>query len=323
MTAGDSIHDRGEFGMIDRIRTMLGAGSAIVGIGDDAAVLDVGAPEYLLATVDMLVQGVHFPDVLDSDSLGKQALAISLSDIAAMGGTPSAALISLALPAETPSAFVDGLYAGLSAEATRFGVAIVGGNMSSTPGPITIDVLVLGRVPPTEVLLRSGAEPGDILAVSGTLGERAAERLMQEHNPDHPYSATPEPRVSLGRALAAGRLAHAAIDLSDGLGSDLRHLAERSQVGAVLYEKQLPISSVTRQVAAERQEEATELALYGGEDYELLLAIPPDRIVAAIDAAGSVALHAVGLVLDERDGISLERADGRRVELAARGWQHF
>jgi thiamine-monophosphate kinase len=91
----------------------------------------------------------------------------------------------------------------------------------------------------------------------------------------------------------------------------------------VLYEKQLPISSVTRQVAAERQEEATDLALYGGEDYELLLAIPPDRIVAAIDAAGSVALHAVGLVLDERDGISLERADGRRVELAARGWQHF
>jgi thiamine-monophosphate kinase len=166
----ESIGALGEFGLIERIRNLIGPTTAVVGIGDDAAVLDVGSPDYLLATADMLVQGVHFGDDADPETLGRHALAVNLSDIAAMGGTPTFALTSLALPNSTTQGFAEGLYLGLRAEARRFDVAIVGGNISSTEGPVVIDVTLLGVVPRDELLLREGAQPGDALVVSGVLG---------------------------------------------------------------------------------------------------------------------------------------------------------
>ena len=323
MTQGLRVGDLGEFGLIDRLATLLGPSRAVVGIGDDTAVIDLDGPEYLLATVDMLVEGVHFQADIDGLVLGRRAMAVNLSDIAAMGGAPIFALVSIALPSPTLLEFVDRLYLGLQEQGRRFGAEVVGGNVTSTPGPFAIDVVLVGRVPRDEVILREGAQPDDRLLVSGSLGGPAARRLLSGRESAVPPAEPPEPRIALARALATLHLAHAGIDLSDGLGSDLHHLAARSSVGAVLYEDRLPISSSTRRIAQELGTNATELALYGGEDYELLFAVPPDRINDAIEAAGGVPLHDVGRVLEPQEGVVLERADGTRAPLEPRGWTHF
>lgn len=323
MASDETIPDLGEFGLIDRIHELVGTGGAVVGIGDDAAVLDVGSPEYLLATVDMLVEGVHFPNDADPFDLGRRALAVNLSDIAAMGGTPTFALVSLALPAGTPTQFVETLYLGLRDEARAFGVSLVGGNMTSTRGPLAVDVTLLGRVPRGEVLRRSGARPGDLLVVSGTLGERTAQRLLHERDPASPPASVPEPRIALGRALASGGLARAAIDLSDGLGSDLHHLARQSGVGAVLRSPPFPISLETFNAATHLGLDPLQLALYGGEDYELLLAIPPDRFNEAFSAANGVTLHVVGEITESGEGVRMQHPNGESWPVEARGWRHF
>jgi thiamine-monophosphate kinase len=323
MSREESIEGLGEFGLIDRIGQLVGPSEAVVGIGDDAAVLDLGEPDYLLATVDMLVERIHFPQDADARDLGRRALAVNLSDIAAMGGIPRFALVSLALPEKTPKARVERLFEGLRDEGNRYGVSIVGGNITSTPGPLAIDVTLLGRVPRDEVLLRSGARPGDLLVVSGTLGQRAAQRLLHDRVPSAPPPGVPEPRIGLGRALAAAGLAHAAIDISDGVGSDLHHLASRSGVGALVEGARLPISGETQRAAGRLWLDPLQLALFGGEDYELLLAIPPDRLDAAIDAAGAVPLRAIGQVTARGAGVVLQSPNGESRPLEARGWKHF
>ena len=281
----------------------------------------------------MLVEEVHFRlQWITGFDLGRQALAVNLSDIAAMGGRPTFALASIAVSAETRLRFVEDVYRGMRHEANLYRVGIVGGNTARTRGPITLDVTLLGEVRKSDVLLRQGAEVGDVLAVTGFLGDAAAARFRAEKGIDSNdrdgtarvrRNLVPEPRVDAGQALAAGHLVHAMMDISDGLGSDIHHLAEASRVGSVIYEENLPISLETRRVADRLGQAPRDLALYGGEDYELLVALPEESLDRAREALGSLPLHEVGTVLPRDQGVLLETIAGKREPLLPRGWKHF
>jgi thiamine-monophosphate kinase len=317
MTGEPRLADIGEFGLIDRVSALVGQPDAVIGIGDDTAVLDTGGPEYTLATVDMRVEGVHFTADADRRSAGRWAMVSNISDIAAMGGSPAYALISLAVNPEIAIREIEQLYAGLIEEARRFGVCVVGGNVTRTSGPLCVDVTLLGHVPRNEVVLRRGAVPGDVLLVSGSLGGQAAARLSGR------TVDPPTPQVHLGRRLAAARLVHAMIDLSDGLGSDVHHLAVCSGVGARLTEGMLPLGPGVAEIARELGMRPRDLALFGGEDYELLMAVAPQYVGAAMAASHPEALTAVGSIVAAEEGVSLETADGRREALLPGGWRHF
>lgn len=333
MSRQQTLADIGEFGLIDRIASIVGETGAVIGIGDDTAVVDLHTGDYLLATVDMLVEGVHFRRAtIGAFELGRRALAITLSDIAAMGGSPSFALTSIAASPDTPLRFVEDLYRGIRFEGEGVGVGLIGGNTTRTAGPITLDVTLLGTVPRNEAVRRRGAQPGDALVVTGLLGEAAARRLLL----DHPHLmeagdfteflsryAVPEPRISAGRDLAARHLAHAMLDISDGLASDLHHLTQASAVGAVIYEENLPISTTARSIAGLVGLNPSELALFGGEDYELLFAVAENAVDDARAAVGRLPLYVVGTVLAPEHGLLLERFGGAREPLPARGWTHF
>jgi thiamine-monophosphate kinase len=319
MTSGPSVQNLGEFGLIDRLIHILGDGDLEVGIGDDTAVIDRPGAEQLLATVDMLVEGVHFTlDGLHPFALGRRALAVNLSDIAAMGGNPLFALVSLALPPDRPARLIVDLYRGLRHEAAAFHTSIVGGNLAGTAGPLVIDLALVGEVARGRAVLRSGAREGDILAVTGVLGAAAAERLSGRQ-----ASWVPQPRLRAGKALADAGLAHAMIDLSDGLGGDVHHLAQASGVGAVIEEDALPIAIGARRLAEDNNLDPYELALYGGEDYELLIAMSEDAVERARSLLGPVPLTIVGTVLAAGQGITVEHVGGTRDPLEARGWAHF
>jgi thiamine-monophosphate kinase len=335
------ISQLGEFPLIDRIAQIAAVEreDVIVGIGDDVAVLEGSGSEWILAKVDCQVEGVHFlRDAISPRQLGRKALAVNLSDIAAIGGQALYALVSLALADDTEVAWVDELYRGLRQEGDTFGVAVVGGNMARSPGGAFVDVFVLGRVRPEHVLLRSGARPGDQVLVTGRIGESAAGLQLLLH-PDRAPGLSPEerqmlldrhctPTPRLREASVMARLggATAAIDLSDGLSSDVGHICERSEVGVRLWAERLPISAATRQVAAEGARTPYALALEGGEDYELCFTAPPARakaLSAAIEAETGTPVTIVGEILPLDRGRTLVLPDGNEVELEARGWQHW
>ncbi len=325
-----ALHDVGEFSLINRIVSIVGSGEAVVGIGDDTAVLDQPGDEYVLATIDMLVEDVHFRFGGPEEAIGRRAMSVNISDIAAMGGTPRYALVSLALPPSMDLNRAEAIIRGLSAEGRQFGVQVVGGNVTRTSGPAIVDIALLGSVPKGAILLRSTALPGDTLAVTGPLGERAAARLA--HEAGLPWFqgagnwldlALPRPRVAQGKLIAGSGLAHAMMDLSDGLGSDLRRLTDASAVGAVLYSASLPISGLTRSVGAALHQSAVDLALYGGEDYELLVALPAAAVAHLQQCLGDHHLYVVGTVLPAVEGIALEGEDGVRCALSDEGWRHF
>lgn len=329
------VRDLGEFALINRLAALTGAdGGVVVGIGDDAAVLDTGGPRLLLATIDIQVEGRHFRrDRIAAERLGRRTAAVNLSDIGAMGGAPRWALPSLVLPPDLDVAWVEDLYRGLAVELGRFGAVMVGGNLSGGE-QIVIDLALLGEVERGRVLRRDGARPGDVVLVTGTLGASAAGRYALDAglDPADPPVAplveahlTPTPRVREGQALAATGLVTAAIDLSDGLSSDLGHLCDASGVGAEVNAARLPLSAETRTLAARLGLDPVGLALVGGEDYELLLTAPPPAVpelVAAVRVATGVPLTAIGAITPAAAGRWLLH-DGRRLPLAASGWDHF
>jgi thiamine-monophosphate kinase len=327
------LSDVGEFGLIDRIREIADTGGSVVGIGDDAAVIDVGTDTYMLASVDMLVEDVHFLlDEIEPFELGRRSLAVNISDIAAMGGVPRFALTSVALRPEIAVSFLDDLYEGIRSEGKPFDIGLVGGNVARTAGPLTIDVTLLGEVPKDELVLRKGAQIGDTLAVTGFLGDRGGARLLRERLGDQTdaqfgdhqkHHAVPKPRVAAARSLAKGHLVHAMLDISDGLASDIRHLAQSSAVGAVVFEEKLPVSVTTRRIAKALDVAPAELALYAGEDYELLMALPPESVEKAKALLGRLPLRVIGEVLFQDQGVLIERAGGVREPLEVRGWTHF
>jgi thiamine-monophosphate kinase len=321
----------GELGLIERIARIVGSTSVVVGIGDDAAVIDRPGDAYLLATVDMLVENVHFRTVsMGAGELGQRAIEINASDIAAMGGAPDYALISLALPPHLEVAFVDELFEGLLTSSSRHGVQIVGGNLTRTAGPITVDVTLLGSITKSDLVTRRGACIGDVLAVTGTLGEAAAARILGGLDSQSDESeladrltrpVVPHARVAEGQALARAHLAHAMIDISDGLSTDLWHLCEASEVGVVVEEAALPMTSRTRWAASQLSRSAVELALSGGEDYELLVAIAGADLPKARQLG--IDLTPIGRVVPHSNGLSMRSADGSERELRALGWSHF
>jgi thiamine-monophosphate kinase len=326
-----TLRDIGEFGLIDRLMAIVGPGDAAIGIGDDAAALGLGGPDYLLATVDMMVEGVHFrlPSSPATD-IGRRAIAVNVSDIAAMGGEPRHALISIAVSPDLELTVLEEIYQGLADEAEQYGTSIIGGNTSRTTGPLAIDIVLLGTVPKGEIVRRSGARTGDVLAVTGTLGERAALHLARDAGLDlRPWrewvgtAAVPRPRVAAARALASRHLAHAMLDLSDGLAGDVHHLCAASRVGAVVDAEHLPVSPQVNAICRALGENPVDLALGGGEDYELLVALAPTAVDLAREIVAPLPLHVVGDVVDADEGITLAGPRGRQGLSAAQSWRHF
>ncbi len=334
---GETIQALGEFGLIARLtRGLRARPDVLVGVGDDCAVLDLDGDTVLLATCDALVDGSQFLQrVATPTQIGRRVLAVNLSDIASMGGAPRYALVSLFLPTDLPVAFLDGLYLGLQSEAWAYGAVIVGGNIVGSP-TFGLDITLLGQARRDQVILRSGARPGDALLVTGALGEAAAGLHLLLH-PETPApeavaerlkdaQLTPVPRVPEGRLLASLGVVTAMLDISDGLAADLGHLCEQSKVGARLDEVALPIADDVRQVARRTGQDALDWALTGGEDYQLLFTAPPaavPRIIETLQIATGTPVTVIGAILSPEAGMTLRAQDGSIQPLAPRGWDHL
>ncbi len=307
--------------LIERIRRAArrGSRSAGVGIGDDCAVLRMAGGHEVLVTTDFSLEDVHFRrEWHPADTVGHRCLARGLSDIAAMGGIPRAAFLSLALPPELPQGWVDQFVGGLLKLAKRYSVPLAGGDTAQSPAGILADIVVLGSTPAGKAVLRSGAKPGDLLYVTGTLGSSAAalnrlrdgEKLTPKSHLKHFY---PEPRLAVGQFLREKKLASAMIDISDGLSTDLGHICDESKTGAVVYADALP-------VADRLGDDGLQLALHGGEEYELLFTARPDRRIPK-QIAG-VPITQIGEIVGGRQ-MKLAKADGRTEILRPAGWEHF
>ncbi|HSQ70014.1 MAG TPA: thiamine-phosphate kinase [Steroidobacteraceae bacterium] len=314
----------GEFDLIERYFNRPGRREGVLlGVGDDAALLELPPGQCLVAATDTLVEGRHFPCGAPPESIGHQCLAVNLSDLAAMGADPAWALLSLCMP-EARAEWLQRFATGLLALAERYGVALVGGD--TVRGPLVLGVTALGVVPPGEALRRSGARPGDELFVSGWPGESAAglELLQRDSgsagtDPLARRFLFPEPRLGLGRALRG--LASAAMDVSDGLLGDLEKLCRASSVSATLELDQLPVSPVL--AARFPPERAEQFILHGGDDYELLFTLPPGaRSAEQLQRLlGACVVHRIGRIGGGR-GVSCLR-DGRSVGMPQGGYDHF
>lgn len=299
-----------------------------LGIGDDAAIVEVPAGEQLVVAVDTLVAGVHFPDAATAADIGYKALAVNLSDLAAMGATPRWATLALTLP-QPDESWVAEFARGFFALAQQHDVELVGGD--TTRGPLCVSVQILGTVPQGEALPRSGARGGDRVFVSGTLGDAGlALRLLQQGG-DCTEDARaqldaclhrPQPRVQLGERLRG--VASAAIDVSDGLLADLAHVLDRSGVGACVNVDAVPRSIAFRSCVAPTQSDWLDLPLAAGDDYELCFTAAPARAAAvrALAQALSVPITDIG-VIEAEPGLRCRRDDGSEYEPAQRGYEHF
>ncbi len=327
------VSNLGEFGLIERIRLSLSEPDprVIVGIGDDVAVLEGPGEMLLLATCDIQVEGVHFlRSLITPYELGRKALAINLSDIASMGGIPDFALISLAFPPDTDLDFVDELYRGLKEEATEAGVRIVGGNMARLPERFAVDIFLLGRVERDLFLTRRGARPGDLLMVTGTLGDSAAGLALllkgvceEKFTPLYRAHLTPKAKLREGRALALGKLATSAIDVSDGLARDVGHICDESNVGVVIRAADIPLSEELREAAYLLGEDPYLWAIAGGEDYQLLFTAPPEKASEIRQALHPTPVTEIGVILHPEEGRFILMPDGSKRALRPEGWDHF
>jgi thiamine-monophosphate kinase len=307
-----------EFELIARLTKSLPANkNVVVGAGDDCAVLDLGVPEKLfLFKTDAVVEGIHFTRETPPEKIGRKALARCLSDIAAMAGTPTAALVTIALPKDFDAEFVSKIYDGLNALAEKTGVAIVGGETTTNPERILISVALLGTVPRGKQILRSGAKPGDAIFVTGELGGSLAGRHLDF-----------EPRLAEARWLAEHFSIRAMLDLSDGLAGDLRHILTAGKVGAEILKSALPVSRTAKLRAKESSlaKPAALAALTDGEDFELLFTIASQDAVKLLDAWKNkfpqLKLSCIGKII-AGDGIWVRDKNGPH-KFNAHGYEHF
>ncbi len=323
------VWELGEFGLIELIAKTVGKAKShdlVVGIGDDTAAWRTDK-SIQLGTTDILIQNVHFTlDIATWRELGWKALAVNISDIAAMGGTPSFAMVSLGLPAETEVDNVVELYRGMKEIASEFDVDIVGGNISRAP-VVIIDVSLVGKTSGA-LLTRSAAAPGDQITVTGYLGLSAAglKILKSKRKLDlktisffREAHLRPCPRVAEGQVLVQHGV-KAAIDLSDGLLSDLTHICKASRVGARVWTNKLPIHPLLKSAF---KKESLGLALSGGEDYELLFTAKNDAI-AKLKKIMSIQITVIGEIVDDKQGqITLLNSQGKVVKRDETGWDHF
>lgn len=353
---GTSVADLTERALIARLQARLPSSPdwLTVGVGDDAAVVETVRNRLEVLTVDALVEGVHFDRAFTPPSaIGHRALAVNLSDLAAMGATPRLGLLSFALPGAFPLDDFDQMIAGLMDLAARFRLTIAGGNLTRINGPLVLDVTVAGTIKRRQVLTRRGARPGDDLYVTGSIGAAAAglQKLQEDAEKAEdakaytdqcsgsplassaPSAASaldecihrylyPEPRVRLGMLLGRNRAASACMDLSDGLGEAVHQMAEASLVGAIVDADALPIDQAAKQWFEARGCDATHASLTGGDDYELLFAVRPAlrRRLAAAERHGDAPLTRIGTCTADR--FVLVRRNGTEQPLP-RGFSHF
>jgi thiamine-monophosphate kinase len=307
-----------EFELIARLTKSLPSNESVVaGAGDDCAVLDLGVPDKLiLFKTDAVVEGVHFRAETPPEKIGRKALARCLSDIAAMAGTPTAALVTIALPEKFDAEFVAKIYGGLNALAEKSGVAVVGGETTTNPGRILISIALLGTVPRGKQILRSGAKAGDAIFVTGELGGSLAEKHLEF-----------EPRLAEARWLAEHFSIHAMLDLSDGLAGDLRHVLNASKAGAEILKPAVPVSRAAklRAKAGSTAKPAFAAALTDGEDFELLFTVASRDAVKLMDAWKTqfpkLKLSCIGKIV-AGDGILIRDRHGSH-KLNAHGYVHF
>lgn len=325
-----SLPELGEFGLIGLISRKVPAAPTVpVGIGDDAAAFQWHNGSIGLVTTDMLVEAVHFDlSFCDPVRLGRKTLAVNLSDIAAMGGNPSCFLLSLALPETISVNFIDEFTTGMLRLAAEFGVTLIGGDTCASRGGLVISVTLYGEQEPGKIVRRSGARPGDLIFVTGTLGDSALglELLRKGHREGYCIDRhlDPSPRVREGRALAEAGLPTAMIDVSDGLLSDLGHVVRSSGVGARLHLEKIPCSQEFASLLESTANEGYALALGGGEDYELLFTAPSHRrneIITLLSNYGTPVTE-IGEITANH-GIVVLSPEGEAVSILKPGYDHF
>ncbi len=332
------VGELGEFALIARLERVLqgSAGPQVVhSIGDDCAVVRPSPGAEFILTTDTQEENVHFRrDWSSAQDIGWRCLAVNVSDIAAMAGVPLGAVVALSLPATLDVAFVEGLYEGMQALAHAYGCPIIGGNVSKASEHLSVTITVLGEVPWGQAVYRSGAQVGDDIWVTGSLGGAKAglEALL---HPDGVVDLTlhhvltryrrPRPRLPEAQYLRQHAMLHSLLDLSDGLSSDLRHICEASGVAAQLDAEAIPVDEDACQVAQTLEADPLMYALHGGEDFELCLTAPPGviaNIQTTFERQFNCALVRVGTI-QAGTGVTLRQNDGASVPLPARGYDHF
>jgi len=334
----ETISELGEFGLIERLRAACPEGSSpdvLIGIGDDTAAIRLDDRHALLATCDIQVQDVHFQlDMISPEHLGRRAMTVNISDIAAMGGQPTYALVSMALPSDLPVATFEAIFSGMRAQMAEYSAGIIGGNLARTSGKLVIDVFMMGRVAVPQMMTRRGAQPGDDIYLTGEPGRSSVGfAVLNKYGAAFPEEFTdvvqahrqPVPRVREGMEIAQCGAATAMIDVSDGLAGDLAHICRESKVAAEMYQDEIPCAHVVRAAAVAVGENPWHYILYGGEDYELLFTARPgseEKILRITEQCGT-RLHKIGRILPPEGGLKLVKANGTRVDLHAEGWNHF
>lgn len=311
-----------EFSLIYRhFRPLAGPGA--LDLGDDAAILTPPAGRELVIAADAMVAGVHFLPNDKPDLIARKLLRTNLSDLAAMGATPLGYLMTVSVPRDTPDAWFAGFAAGLAQDQREYGIFLLGGDTTSTPGPVSLALTILGHVAPGQALRRTGARPGDGIWVSGTIGDGALGLLAATGKLADPTGhladryRLPQPRIALGQRLYG--IATAAMDVSDGLVQDLGHLCRAGGLAAEIDAVRVPLSAPAREAGQ------LERCLTGGDDYELLLAVPPDRAAALAQAASAsgVPVTYIGLFETGSPAVIVRAADGTAMPVGSAGWSHF
>ena len=337
----ETLSDLGEFGLIDRLNTLIRREGAkadrlSLGIGDDAACFRCREGFEVLVTCDSMIEGRHYlSGHITPQDLGRRAMAINISDIGAMGGRPLYALISLGLQGDTQIPYVEAMYRGFLLELNPLEAAIIGGNLTKTVHDTFIDITLIGEVEKGKMIRRSTARKGDAILITGYPGQAAAglELLLQvesgEDLGDHPLVSalnTPSHRAREGRAVALSGCATAMIDTSDGFLGDLGHICEESGVGAVLIREKLPISNDLTKASKRLGKDPYDFVLGGSDDYELIITCEPekvDRVRASIGRLTHDPVSEVGRITDAADGIRLILPGGEARLMTPSGWDHF
>jgi thiamine-monophosphate kinase len=325
-----TLADVGELEFIRHIRDMMPAegGDIIRSAGDDCLVVRSPGEGLLLFTVDTFVDGIHFtPDYFSFEQIGMRCMAASVSDIAAMSGTPLYSLLSLSMPPETLYDDSLGLFSGLAQKGCSYGCPIAGGETTATPGPLTITITVIGKVEENRVILRSGAQPGDSIFVTGYSGDAMAGLLAFENRAKgfdtlKKKFISPEARIDLSRALSEKFKINSMIDLSDGIASDLGHICEESSCGAQINAELIPLSPDMKQLTSGYGKDPVHFALSSGEDYELLFTSSDPEISDKDDILGCP-ITRIGTITGKKGELILQNEQGMKEKILMKGYEHF
>jgi thiamine-monophosphate kinase len=330
------LDELGEFALIERITAgaLLRKEPGTVGIGDDCAVFRAAAGRDILLTTDMLVERVHFRrETTTPVQLGRKSISVNLSDIAACGGTPREAVISMAIPRDIDVEFAELLFRGMRERAHEFGVNILGGDTTTSRRDMVINVALTGEVESGRAVLRSGAREGDLIFLTGPVGDAAAgldvivnqKELVRDFTDLVRAFHDPRPQVVEGETIGKSGWATAMIDVSDGVAADLNHISRASGFGARIYADRIPKSTSFREYAARVELDVQQFAVSGGEDYVLLFTVNPRNQMAMANLLAEecrLPIHNIG-VMTRGPGMEFVKPDGKIESLSPRGWDHF